>query len=160
MERRLDSDCREYFKIAGHIQGEDHAALVVLRASQSADFRHWWLGRCGHRSRRHRVQVSDFYYLKFKGGNGICVIFHPPHALFLYYHKGFQSIFIPIFSLPSSRFIADKAEDKAEKVDKHRFLVQAKTITNEQFLKLSSLSSAERNDEVNFPPLYCCASYR
>lgn len=48
-----------------------------------------------------------------------------------------------------SRFILEAAADKAEKVDKIRFLVQAKCISDEQFGSLSSLRTAEeRSSEV------------
>jgi hypothetical protein len=44
----------------------------------------------------------------------------------------------------------DAAQDKKENVDKHRFLVQAKTISNEQYARLiGELKPAERAEEVS-----------
>lgn len=50
--------------------------------------------------------------------------------------------------LSCRRFLERAAEGKAERLDKHRFLVQSKTIEDEDFEKVSAISAAERSEEV------------
>ena len=48
--------------------------------------------------------------------------------------------------------------NKAEKLDKHRFLVQSKALTEEEFERINATPSAQRADEVIylfFDPLSC-----
>jgi lipoate synthase len=46
------------------------------------------------------------------------------------------------------RLLEQAAAENAEKLDKHRFLVQTKVIEDEDFSKLIALPTAQRADEV------------
>lgn len=60
-----------------------------------------------------------------------------------------EEVVIALVDTECNRFLADYAADKAEKVDKHRFLVQAKCISDEQYTRLNALKPSERGDEYN-----------
>lgn len=47
------------------------------------------------------------------------------------------------------RYLERAAEDKADKLDKHRFLVQTKTIEDEDYEKIVSATAEQRIDAVS-----------
>lgn len=49
----------------------------------------------------------------------------------------------------SSRFLERASSDKAERLDKHRFLVQAKEIGDEDYEKVVALGTTQRTEEVH-----------
>ena len=57
------------------------------------------------------------------------------------------SIYLIIFSF-KSRFSDFAGEDKREKLDKHRFMVQSKVLNDNEFSKISALQTTQRGEEV------------
>lgn len=55
---------------------------------------------------------------------------------------------IPIILTCHRRYLERAAEDKADKLDKHRFLVQTKAIEDEDYEKIISATADQRIDAV------------
>ena len=47
------------------------------------------------------------------------------------------------------RFLERAASNKAERLDKHRFLVQAKEISDEEYARVVAIAPAQRSEEVS-----------
>lgn len=61
-----------------------------------------------------------------------------------------EDVTILLVDTECSRFLDQAAINEEEKVDKHRFLVQSKTLDDAEYARLLTLSQTQRIEEVDY----------